>query len=111
MLCIKLKKLTFWTAWLFAVSSILFATGAWADAGLFTDLAQKGKEIFEGMREIIFAASGFGIIAIAVGGFFGNFNWKWLGAIIIGLMVIGLTAGIIEYMVGEQVIDLQNTLH
>ena len=62
------------------------------------------------MREIIFAVSGFGIIAIAVGGFFGNFNWKWLGAIIIGLMVIALTSGIIQYMVGADVLNVTDTL-
>ena len=67
-------------------------------------MTSKGAEIFKGMREIIYAVAGFGIVAIAIGGFFGNFNWKWLGAIIIGLMVIALTAGIINYMVEETVI-------
>ena len=62
------------------------------------------------VSSIIFAVSGFGIIAIAVGGFFGNFNWKWLGAIIIGLMVIALTSGIIQYMVGADVLNVTDTL-
>ena len=112
MLHIKLKKILLLALLIFAGSSILYASQSLAaDSGLFTDLANKGKEIFKGLREIIFAVSGFGIIAIAVGGFFGNFNWKWLGAIIIGLMVIGLTSGIIDYMVGgNNVIDVQDTL-
>ena len=84
----------------FLASSILFATNSYA--ALFEDLTSKGAEIFKGMREIIYAVAGFGIVAIAIGGFFGNF--KWLGAIIIGLMVIALTAGIINYMVEETVI-------
>ena len=37
-------------------------------------------------------------------GFFGTLNWKWLVAIIIGLVVIALTAGIINYMVDSDVI-------
>lgn len=111
MLYIKLKKIILLALVAFIVSSILFATNSFAaGSGLFADLTNKGREIFEGMREIIFAVSGFGIIAIAVGGFFGNFNWKWLGAIIIGLMVIALTSGIIQYMVGEDVLQVADTL-
>lgn len=66
------------------------------------------------MREIIFAVSGFGIVAIAIGGFFGNLNWKWLSAIIIGLVVIATTAAIINYMVDSDVavttLKIQDTL-
>ena len=113
MLYIKLKKIILLALVAFIVSSILFATNSFAaeaGSGLFSDLTAKGREIFQGMREIIFAVSGFGIIAIAVGGFFGNFNWKWLGAIIIGLMVIALTSGIIQYMVGADVLSVTDTL-
>ena len=105
MLYIKLKKMMFWIGVAFLTSSILFATDSLAvSGGLFSDLTNKGAEIFMGMREIIYAVAGFGIMAIAIGGFFGNFNWKWLGAIIIGLMVIASTAGIINYMVESTVI-------
>ena len=51
------------------------------------------------MKKIIFAAAGFGIIAVALGGIFGVLNWKWLAAIIIGVVVIALTAGLLNYMV------------
>lgn len=110
MLYIKLKKIILLALVAFIVSSILFATSSFAADGLFSDLTAKGREIFTGMREIIFAVSGFGIIAIAVGGFFGNFNWKWLSAIIVGLMVIALASGIVQYMVGEDVLNVQDTL-
>lgn len=78
-------------------SSVLFITDSYAD-GLFSNLTSTGSKIFTGMREIVYAVAGFGILAVAIGGFFGNLNWKWLSAIIIGLMVIALTAGIINYM-------------
>ena len=105
MLCVKLKKFMFLSVMVFAVSSILFATNSFAaEGGLFSDLTNHGMFIFSGMREIIYAVSGFGIVAIAIGGFFGTLNWKWLVAIIIGLMVIALTAGIINYMVDSEVI-------
>ena len=105
MLCVKLKKFMFLSVMVFAVSSILFATNSFAaEGGLFSDLTNHGMFIFSGMREIIYAVSGFGIVAIAIGGFFGTLNWKWLVAIIIGLMGIALTAGIINYMVDSEVI-------
>lgn len=104
MLYIKLKKITLFALVAFIASSILFATNSFAAGTLFSDLTSKGAEIFTGMKEIIYAVAGFGIVAIAIGGFFGNFNWKWLGAIIIGLMVIASTAGIINYMVEKTVI-------
>lgn len=110
MLCVKLKKFLFVSALMFVVSSVLFATDSYA---LFETLTKSGTEIFDGMREIIFAVSGFGIVAVAIGGFFGNLNWKWLSAIIIGLIVIATTAAIINYMVDSDAItseQIQDTL-
>ena len=102
MMRINLKKLAVMTALMFVCSSLLCAADSYA---LFEDLASHGGKIFTGMREIIYAVSGFGIIAIVIGSIFGNINYKWLTAIIIGLFVIGGTAAIINYMVGEDVID------
>lgn len=114
MLCVKLKKFLLISLMTFVVSSVLFATNSFAeDKALFSNLTSSGVEIFKGMREIIFAVSGFGIVAVAIGGFFGNLNWKWLSAIIIGLIVIATTAAIINYMVDSDVttaMDLHDTL-
>lgn len=111
MLCVKLKKFLFLSVLMFVVSSVLFATNSYA---LFETLTDSGVEIFTGMREIIFAVSGFGIVAVAIGGFFGNLNWKWLSAIIIGLVVIATTAAVINYMVDSDVatstLKIQDTL-
>ena len=101
MLHINFKKLVFATLAVFVCSSILFATNSWA---LFEDLAAHGGKIFTGLREIIYAVSGFGIIAVVIGSIFGNINYKWLTAIIIGLFVIAATAAIINYMVDEDVV-------
>ena len=96
MLCVNFKKLIVTAILVFVCSSILFATDSYA---LFEDLAERGGKIFTGMREIIYAVSGFGIIAIVIGSIFGSINWKWLTAIIIGLFVIAGTAAIVNYMV------------
>lgn len=103
MLCINFKKLLVAAIMMFVCSSILFATNSYAGE-LFSDLAEHGGKIFGGMREIIYAVSGFGIIAIVIGSIFGSINWKWLTAIIIGLFVIAATAAIVNYMVGETVV-------
>lgn len=97
MLQLKVKKSFGYCLFITVVSSVLFAGNAQAQA-LFGDLLSTGSEIFTGMREIVFAVSGFGIVAVAVGGFFGVINWRWLSAIIIGLVVIAVTVQILNYM-------------
>ena len=91
----------------FGLSSLLFPHNSYA---LFEELTAKGAEIFTGLRDIIYVVAGFGIVGIAVGGFFGNLNWKWLGAIIIGLMIIAMTAAFIEYVSGETLEGVTDTL-
>lgn len=100
----KFTKLMIVAALLFVCSSLFCATDSYA---LFEDLAKHGGKIFTGMREIIYAVSGFGIIAIVIGSIFGSINWKWLSAIIIGLFVISATAALINYMVGSEVVTAE----
>lgn len=66
---------------------------AWA---AFESLTKAGGEIFQGLREIIYPASAIGIIAVCMGGFFGNINWKWLTAIVVGLIVISACVAFID---------------
>ena len=79
----------------FAISCVVCTKDCYA---VFAGLTSTGATIFEGMKKIIFAAAGFGIIAVALGGIFGVLNWKWLAAIIIGIVVIAATAGLLNYM-------------
>ena len=92
----KLKRYVIAGLFVFAISCILCVMDSYA---AFESLTETGGTIFEGMKKIIFAAAGFGIIAVALGGIFGVLNWKWLAAIIIGVVVIALTAGLLNYMV------------
>jgi len=93
----------------FLLTSLFVAQDSCA-AELFSELITKGAEIFTGMRDIIYVVAGFGIIGVAVGGFFGNLNWKWLGAIIIGLMIIAMTAAFVQYVTGEELEGVTDTL-
>ncbi len=120
MLSVRIKKISITLLWGLLFSSVLCVASAFAaDAavtstysggGLFADLISKGIEIFKGMRDIIYVVAGFGIIGVAIGGFFGNINWKWLGAIVIGLMVIGMTGGILTYIAGGDAPKIEDTL-
>ena len=96
MLSINFKKYVTAGVVVFLLSSILCAADAYA---VFENLTSTGWEVFGGMLKIIFGASAFGIIAVAIGGFFGVLNWKWLSAIVIGLIVIALTVSAVKYMV------------
>lgn len=68
--------------------------------GVFAGLVKSGQDIFNRLRDLIYVVAGFGIIAVAVGGFFGNLNWKWLGAIVISLVVIATAGEIIVMITG-----------
>ena len=104
LLCLRVKNMNRKFLFVLGLSLVLSSISTPAGAsGIFSDLTSKGAEIFMGVRDIVYVVSGFGIIGIAIGGFFGNLNWKWLGAIIIGLMVVGMTASILEYVAGSGV--------
>ena len=76
------------------------ATFCGDDKGVFSELVVTGQKIFNRLRDLIYVVAGFGIIAVAVGGFFGNLNWKWLGAIVISLVVIATAGELIVLLTG-----------
>ena len=86
------------------VIAVLFLLPGEAYAsGTFGSLTGAGKTIFQGLKKIIYPASAIGIICICIGGFFGNINWKWLMAIIIGLFVISACAAFISFFTPDGV--------
>ena len=76
------------------------ATFCGDDKGVFSELIMTGQKIFNRLRDLIYVTAGFGMIASAVGGFFGNLNWKWLGAIVISLVVIATAGELIVMLTG-----------
>lgn len=75
-------------------------TGCITSSGLFEGLVGTGIKIYNGLRDLIYIVAGFGILGVAVGGFFGNLNWKWLGAIVISLVVIASTGELVDMIIG-----------
>lgn len=88
-----------------ACALISCPSDAFADLG---GLAGKGRTIFEGLRKIIYPASAIGIICVCIGGFFGNINWKWLFALIIGLVVIACCGLFISAFTGGSSGDISS---
>lgn len=70
------------------LSLFLYTAEAFADTGTFGALSDAGKTIFRGLRKIIYPAATIGIASVCIGGMFGNFNWKWLIAILLGVFII-----------------------
>lgn len=77
-----------------------------SEAATFDALKKTGQDIFTGLRDIIYPASAVGIIAVCIGGFFGNINWKWMTAIILGLIVISLCQGFVGLFVDSGADDI-----
>ncbi len=73
-----------------------------ATAAPFDSLKDAGNTIFKGLRKIIYPASAIGIITICMGGFFGNINWKWLTAIIVGLVIISCCVAFVSIFAPEE---------
>lgn len=67
--------------------ALLLRTG---DAyAVFEGLTEAGKKIVAGLHQVIYPAATIGISCVCIGGMFGNFNWKWLIAILLGVFIIG----------------------
>ena len=89
-----IKKFLYENRWtiILIISLFFFTTDAYCATETFGSLKNAGKKIFEGLRKIIYPAATIGISCVCIGGMFGNFNWKWLVAILLGIFIIS-TAG------------------
>lgn len=76
------------------VSLFFFTTDAYADGGTFQQAIDAMKAIFAGLRKVIYPAATIGIACVCIGGMFGNFNWKWLVAILLGVFIIAFAEGV-----------------
>lgn len=75
---------------LFLMLSLFFyTTDAYA---VFESLQTAGNKIFDGIVKIIYPAATIGLACVCIAGMFGNFNWKWLAAIMLGVLIISLAA-------------------
>ncbi len=101
MLYIKIKEFLYNNKYTLCLlfSLFLYTTDAYAEGATFSALTGAGKAIGAGLLQIIYPASMIGLACVCIAGMFGNFNWKWLAAILIALFVatyVNQTADIID---------------
>ena len=58
---------------------------------------------FLNARQLVYIASGFGLIGVAIGGIFGKISFKWLAMICIALAILAGADKIIDYSVSNGV--------
>ena len=95
MLYIKIKNFLYNNRYaiFLLLSLFLYTTDAYA---VFDKLNDAGKSIFQGLRKIIYPAATIGIASVCIAGMFGNFNWKWFIAILLGVFIIAYASDVGE---------------
>lgn len=90
MLCNSIKNFLYENRYaiILCISLFFFTTDAFCAEGTFSSLTTAGEKIFAGLRKIIYPAATIGVACVCIGGMFGNFNWKWLVAILLGVFII-----------------------
>lgn len=80
---------------------VTYADYSYADS-VFSTLQTKGENLFTNVRNITFIGGGLGLIGIAVMGYFGRFNFKWLFASAGGLILAAVAGSAITYLVSNE---------
>ena len=101
-------KNNFCTMFMVAMFMIFGCAGeAMAQSTVMGDAQQKVGEVFASVKTIIFILGGFGLVGVAWGCIWGKINWKWFGALAVGLAIVAAAASIVDYATGETLSELQ----
>ena len=79
-------------------SLLFFACDAFA---VFETAVDALKQISDGLSKVIYPAATIGISCVCIGGMFGNFNWKWLVAILLGVFITAYAASVSEVVTAD----------
>lgn len=93
-----LNKIGVWLFLTVVMTIVILPLDAFA---AFESLTESGRDIFVGLKTIIYPGAAIGIICVCIGGFFGNINFKWIAALFIGLVVIACCGKFIEVFTGD----------
>ena len=94
----NLKKLLTLCSFAF-LFTLLFADASYAQ--VMNTATAKAVTIFNHVKIIIFVVGGFGLVGVAWGAIWGKINWKWFGALAVGLAVLSAAAAIVQYATGD----------
>ena len=82
------------------VASVI-ASDAFAASGALDTIAKKAASVFKDVKKIVFVVGGFGLIGLAMAAIFGKIQWKWFGALAVGLIILAAAGGIINYVTDD----------
>lgn len=98
-------KNNIWTLCLVALFCVFgFAGDAAAMGGgssIMGTASDKARNVFKSVKTIIFIVGGFGLVGVAWGAIWGKINWKWFGALAVGLAILAAAGSIVEYATGS----------
>ena len=82
------------------VSVDVLAQGGGGDP--FQIAIKKALEAFKGTRALIFTVGGFALVGLGCAAIFGKINWKWVGALAIGLGILAVAGYIVEFAYSDK---------
>ena len=100
-------KNNIWTLCLVALFCVFgFAGDAAAGSSVMGNATDKAKSVFNSVKKIIFVVGGFGLVGVAWAAIWGKINWKWFGALAVGLAIVAAAGSIVNYATGDTVSEL-----
>ena len=107
----KFIKNNIWTLCVTALFCMFgFASEAAAGgATIMGNATDKASAVFNSVKTIIFVIGGFGLVGVAWGAIWGKINWKWFGALAVGLAIVAAAASIINYATGDSMKGVTDT--
>ena len=95
-------KNNIWTLCLVALFCVFgFAGDAAAGSSVMGNATDKAKSVFNSVKKIIFVVGGFGLVGVAWAAIWGKINWKWFGALAVGLAILAAAGSIVDYATGD----------
>ena len=103
-------KNNIWTLCLVALFVVFGFAGEAAAQGSVMELGKtKALNVFTSVKTIIFIVGGFGLVGVAWAAIWGKINWKWFGALAVGLAILAAAGSIVDYATNSGSTDLGDT--
>jgi type IV secretory pathway VirB2 component (pilin) len=72
---------------------------------LFSGVLDKLATLFSGLRNVVYVASAFALVAAAIGGLMGKLQWKTVAHMAAALYLLLITEQVINYVVGQPILQ------
>lgn len=86
---------------LMALVVFVCTSNAMAADDVFTTVVNKGVDLFQEIRTVVFVLGGFGLVGLAVASIFGRPMWKWFAFLALGLVVVAVAGAIVSYFTDD----------